>query len=97
VHDGNEDLEQRDKDCVSAAKGFRLKQKSNDPQRIEQRVKNIHATVQRAERMSSSDEAGKLYQSLISLHGDENWGPQESLRIDLMADIKARIDALQIK
>ena len=95
VHEGNEDLEQRDKDCVSAAKGFRLKQKSNDPQRIEQRVKNIHAIVKRAEQMKSSEDAVRLYQSLISLHGDENWGPQESLRTDLLADIEERIDALQ--
>jgi|GEM_PF-1335137 len=97
VHEGNEDLEQRDRDCVWAAKGFRLKQKSNDPQRIEQRVKNIHAIVQRAERMESSEDAVRLYQSLISLHGDENWGPRESLRIDLLAEIKSLIDAVQNK
>lgn len=95
VHEGNEDLEQRDKDCVWAAKGFRLKQNSNDPQRIEQRVKNIHATVKRAEKLTSIDEAIQLYRSLVSLHGDENWGSQEALREDLLADIEQRIKALE--
>ena len=95
VHDGNEDLEQRDKDCVLAAKGFRLKQNSNDPQRMKQRVKNIHATVKRAEGMKNDADAISLYRSLISLHGDENWGSQEALREDLLADIELRIRALE--
>jgi len=95
VHDGNEDLEQRDKDCVVAAKGFRLKQNANDPQRMEQRIKNLHATVHRAEEMKSSVDAVNLYRSLISLHEDENWGDQESLRLDLLADIKQRIKATE--
>ena len=95
VHDGNEDLEQRDKDCVLAAKGFRLKQNSNDPQRMKQRVKNIHATVKRAEGMKNDADAISLYRSLISLHGDENWGSQEALREDLLADIELRIKALE--
>ncbi len=95
VHDGNDDLEQRDKACVAAAKGFRLKQNSNDPQRIQQRVKNFYATVQRAERLESIDGAIKLYQSLVSLHGDENWGDQEALRKDLLADIEHRIKLLE--
>ena len=95
VHEDNENLEQRDKDCVAAAKGFRLKQKSNAPQRIQQRVKNFHATVRRAEKMKRIDDAVRLYRSLVSLHGDENWGGQESLRADLLADIKRRIKQLE--
>ena len=95
VHDGNEDLEPRDKDCVAAAKGFRLKKNSNDPQRTQQRIKNFHATVQRAERMKSIDDTIKLYRSLINLHGDENWGDRESLRGELLADIERRIARLQ--
>ena len=95
MHDGNEDLAQRDKDCVSAAKGFRLKQNSNDPKRIQQRVKNIHATVNRAGNLEDIDDAIELYRSLISLHGDENWGDQESLREDLLADIEQRIKTLE--
>ena len=95
VHNSNEDLERRDKDCVAAAKGFRLKQNSNDPQRIQQRIKNFHATVQRAEKMKGIDDTIKLYRSLVSLHGDENWGDQESLRRELLADIEGRIAQLQ--
>ncbi len=95
VHEGNEELEQRDKDCVAAAKGFRLTQKSNDPQRIKQRIEKFHATVQRAEKMNSIDEAVKLYRSLVKLHRDENWADQESLREDLLADIERRIKRLE--
>ncbi len=95
VHDGNEDLDQRDKDCVAAAKGFRLKQNSIDPQTMRQRVKNIHATVLRAASLENDSEAIKVYRSLIRLHGDEDWGDQDELRVDLLAEIEQRVRRLE--
>ena len=94
VHDGNELLAQRDQDCVEAAKGFRLKTSANDPIRIEQRVKKIHAAMQRAEQMESVADATEVYLSLIHLHEDENWADQETLRLELLATIEQRIDDL---
>jgi len=95
VHDGNEDLGQRDRDCVVAAKGFRLKRNASDPQRAQERVENFHASVQRAEEMESSKDTVRLYRSLIRLHGDENWADQEPLRKELLADIEQRIEKLE--
>ena len=91
VHDGNKLLSERDLDCVKAAKGFRLKMSTNDPVRIEQRVKKIHEAVQRAEKLESVSDARNVYLSLIHLHEDENWGDQEALRLDLLATIEQRI------
>lgn len=95
VHEGNENLAPCDQDCLIAAKGFRLKQSSEDPQRIQRRIENLRATIQRAERFDRVDDAIVLYRSLISLHGDENWGQQETLRKKLLADIEHRIKQLQ--
>ena len=94
VHDGNEDLDSRDRDCVDAAKGFLMKFDASDAPRIEQRIANIRATVKRAEQMVSASDAMKVYRSLIQLHQDENWGDQESVREDLLADLTKRIEEL---
>ena len=94
VHDGNESLAPRDLDCVKAAKGFRLKMATIDPVRIDQRVENVRAALQRAEEMESDADARKVYLSLIHLHEDKNWGDQEPMRLELMATIQQRINDL---
>lgn len=94
VHGGNDDLDQRDKDCVQAAKGFRLKHTASDSAENENRIQHIHAVLRRAEQIKSSTEAKKLYRSLIRLHEDENWGDQETLRADLLSRIAQKIKDL---
>ena len=89
VHDGNELLAQRDEDCVRAAKGFRLKMMANDPVRIEQRVKKIHAAVRRAEEMESVEDARKVYLSLIHLHEDEKLGRSRVIAFRSAGDDRA--------
>ncbi len=97
VHGGNENLDPRDKDCVLAAQGFRLKQSTSDDTGIEQRVANINAAVERAQQMAHPLEAMKLYRSLIRLHETENWGGQESLRVELLSNIRQHVNAIEVE
>jgi hypothetical protein len=62
---------------------------------MRQRVKNIHATVLRAASLENDSEAIKVYRSLIRLHGDEDWGDQDELRVDLLAEIEQRVRRLE--
>lgn len=94
VHGGNDELDPRDQDCVIAAKGFRLENQSISTEQVTQRIENIQATLKRAKEMESSLDAMKLYQSLIQLHKDENWGGKDSIRVDLLTGIRQRIKLL---
>lgn len=94
VHGGNENLGSRDRDCVVAAKGFRLKHKSVGTEQVKQRIENIKATLKRAQEMENPADAMELYRSLVQLHKDENWGDQDSVRVELLTGVGQRIRLL---
>ena len=91
VHANDDDLAPRDRDCVMAAKGFRLKHKTNNASQIKNRVNNIHAALQRASNLNDDFDAIKIYRSLLQLHQNDYWGDQDSVRMELMQQIKQRI------
>ena len=83
VYSKREDLSQRDLDCVKAAEGFRIMIVGAEERQIKSHIRNIESIFQQAEQTTVEDAIG-LYQGVIRLYGDDNWGDLEPDRKRLM-------------
>ena len=94
VYSQREDLSQRDLDCVDAAEGFRIMIVGAEERQIKSHIRNIESIFQQAEQTTVEDAIG-LYQGIIRLYSDENWGELEADRKKLM--IKAAREIVEAK
>ena len=93
VHSKSGSLSERDLDCLKAAEGFRIKIVGAKDREIENYVRGINASIDKAEKIAPQ-EARELYASLIKLYVDDNWGQRDAERIGLLKEIKGLYDSL---
>ncbi|MEM7782401.1 MAG: serine/threonine-protein kinase [Planctomycetota bacterium] len=74
VHGVSPDLTIADQECVDAAKSYRRKIKYDADNRIQFRVKQIRSAMDQANQITDPDGAIPIYESIVKLYGDTDWG-----------------------
>jgi len=92
VHSTANSLSERDMDCVKAAHGFRIKIVGAEDRQIENYLRRINSSINRA-KSSEPQEAKELYASLIQLYDDDNWGQRDNERTELLKEVKDLYDS----
>ena len=93
IHDRNVDLSQRDRDCVDAAKSFRLKIREDAIKQAKTNLNSINISLEDAEKANPA-EAAKIYRSIIELYGSMNKATNPEVRVlvekanELLAEIQ---------
>lgn len=96
VHEGSE-LGIRDRKCLEAAKGYRVKILNDARTKLLSNLGQIRSAMQRAANSTDPDEAIQIYQSIIELYGSLNWGSFAESREgrDLVQKARNMLHALQ--
>ncbi len=87
VHDPNPDLSERDRDCIDAAKSFRLMIREDARRQAKTNLKSIRYALENAAN-SDSVGAAKMYRSIIELYDTMSKAPTNPEVRDLVEEAK---------
>jgi serine/threonine protein kinase len=74
VHENDSELSPRDQDCLKAAKGYRIKIDNDTRAQVLWNLQKIRSAMKLAATVSDPAQAVPMYQSILELYGDIDWG-----------------------
>jgi hypothetical protein len=74
VHDNTEGLDPRDQKCVDAAKSYKIKLENDARNKVLFNLKQIRAAMNKASQNTDPESAVPIYESILNLYGDVEWG-----------------------
>ena len=77
VHRGNNDLDDRDQQCVTAADGYHLKIVAEARAKSIWQLERIRSAMENAAKEPNPQLAAPIYRSIIELFGDKDWDQSE--------------------
>ncbi len=74
VHDHTDGLDPRDQKCVEAAKSYKIKLENDARIKVLFNLKQIRAAMNKASQNTEPESAIPIYESILKLYGDVEWG-----------------------
>ncbi len=74
VHENDPDLSETDRQCVDAAAYYEIKFQNDERSAARWNLRKIRSAMNNAEKTEEIDQAIVIYQSIIQLYGDIDWG-----------------------
>ena len=87
VHSKVRNLTERDRDCLKAADGFRIKIVGAEARQVQIHARSINSVISEAEGLPP-EKAAELYESLVQLYVDDDWGERDDHRIELLTKVQ---------
>lgn len=90
IHDGTTELSVRDQKCIDAAKSYKIKLQNDARAMLRENLKRIRGAMMNASQATDRQSAILIYESLIQLYGDTEWGAFDEAREGEKMMAKAR-------
>lgn len=74
VHENDSELSARDRDCLEAAKSYRVKIDNDTRAQVLWNLQKIRSAMDLAANVSNAAQAIPMYESIMELYGDIDWG-----------------------
>ena len=74
VHENDSELSTRDQQCLEAAQGYRIKIDNDARAQVLWNLQKIRAAMDLAAAVSDPAESAPMYESILKLYGDVDWG-----------------------
>ncbi len=74
VHENDSDLSPRDRDCLEAARGYRVKIDNDARAQVLWNLQKVRSAFDLAAAVQEPARAVPMYQSILELYGDLDWG-----------------------
>lgn len=95
IHDRNQDLSQRDRECVDAAKSFRLKIREDAIKQAKTNLNSIRISLDDAAK-AKPEEAAKIYRSIIDLYDNMSKAPTNPEVRELVEQAKKLLAKIKV-